>query len=294
MSKLGDILNKDVGNLATTVLKADVADIVKGAGRALNTDVGTIAKGASKVLTYDLGGLLTENSAQPNGSADASRVENNNDGAAAAPVGAPNGPAPETTGALALAAKTQAHTQNGPAPETTGALAPTPTAASAASTPEPGSTGTFIPVETPAGSAPSTEPAKARLTEALVNRQRLTEPSGTDLLTLLPLQIGNYERAKGVAHGDIASDPVNVTYSGNGEAVTLSLVSCWDADEALEKLERNRAKLENSRGSQELNWVAGIDTRGVVFLWVRSNFCFEVVSPRGVSPVARFLGDFPY
>jgi hypothetical protein len=61
-----------------------------------------------------------------------------------------------------------------------------------------------------------------------------------------------------------------------------------------DKLERNRAKLENSRGSHELNWVAGIDTRGVVFLWVRNSFCFEVVSPRGVSPIARFLGDFPY
>jgi hypothetical protein len=266
MSKIGDILNKDVGSLASKVLKADVADFVKGAGKALNTDVGTIAKGAGKVLTYDLGGLFTETGAQPGASSDATSVEQKN---AAAPTAMPNGSVPATTGSL-------------------------PAAASAIPVPEPGSTGAFVPVNAPTGAAPATEPAKARLTEALVNRQRLTEPSGTDLLNLLPLQIGNYERAKGVAHGDIASDPVNVTYSGNGDAVTVTLVSCWDADEALEKLERNRAKLENSRGSHELNWVAGIDTRGVVFLWVRSSFCFEVVSPRGVSPIARFLGDFPY
>jgi hypothetical protein len=208
--------------------------------------------------------LFAENGAQPGGAQHGSRVAN-----AASPAVTSNGPAPVTTGAL-------------------------PAAASAAPPPEPGSTGAFIPVKARVVTAPATEQAKARLTEALVNRLRLSEPTGTDLLNLLPLQIGNYEREKGFAHGDIASDPVNVTYSGNGEAVSVTIVSCWDADEALEKLERNRTKLENSRGSHELNWVAGIDARGVVFLWVRSSFCFEVVSPRGVSPIARFLGDFPY
>jgi hypothetical protein len=142
--------------------------------------------------------------------------------------------------------------------------------------------------------AEAADPPKARLTEALVNRQRFSEPEGSDLLTLLPLQVGNYERAKNSAQGEIASDPVNVTYSGNGEAVSVTVVSCWDGDEAREKLDRGRSKLENSRGSNELNWVAGIDSRGVVFIWVRNNFCYEVVSPRGVSPIARFLGDFPY
>ncbi|MEI6738606.1 MAG: hypothetical protein WCL29_09045, partial [Pseudomonadota bacterium] len=59
MGKLGDILNKDIGSIASKILKADVGDIVKGAGRALNTDVGTIAKGAGNVLNYDLGDFFS-------------------------------------------------------------------------------------------------------------------------------------------------------------------------------------------------------------------------------------------
>jgi hypothetical protein len=241
MSKLGDILNKDVG---------------------------TIAKGAGKVLSNDLGELLTENGAQPKADEAAALVDNIR-GTETQPNSALGHSSAQPKDGLAAAA---------------------PSAPSA----EPGSTGTFIPVESAVQPALPTQPAKARLTEALVNRQRLAEPIGADLLLLLPLKLGNYERTRGVAQGEIASDPVNVTYSGNGEAVSVTIVSCWDADEALEKLERNRAKLENSRGSHQLNWVAGIDARGVVFLWVRSNYFFEVVSPRGVSPIARFLGDFPY
>ena len=272
MSKFGDILNKDVGSLATKVLKADVGVMVKGAGRALNTDVGTIAKGAGKVFTYDLGELFSGNGSQPK----------------------PEPKSSIASGALedsALAA-TPATSLSAAAPHDD-AGGPSRASATIGMVPAPGSTGAFIPVNSATGPA-TTEPPKARLTEALVNRQCLAEPSGADLLLLLPLQIGNFERAKGVAHGDIASDPVNVTYSGSGEVVSVTLVSCWDADEALEKLERSRVKLENSRSSKELSWVAGIDTRGVVFLWVRSSFCFEVVSPRGVSPIARFLGNFPY
>lgn len=258
MGKLGDLLNKDVGSIASKVLKADVADIVKGAGRALNTDVGIIAKGAGKVLKYDLGELFTEG--DPSSTTSATEA-----GASA--------------GALRSTAQ--------------GALAATTPVAITEAPPQ-ASTGAFEPVAAEPTTGGAAEPQKARLTEALVNRLLLNEPAGSDLLTLLPLQSGNYTREKGSAHGSIAADPVNVTYSGNGEAVSVTIVSCWDADEARDKLERSKAKLENSRGSVEHCWIAGIDSRGVVFLWVRSSFCYEVVSPRGVSPIARFLGEFPY
>ncbi len=256
MSKIGDILNKDVGSLAAKVLKADVADLVKGAGRALNTDVGSIAKGAGGVLKYDLSDLFKNTDPVDPGSANATSPP---------------------AGTASAATQTSVAGQTPPSPHVE----------------IPGSTGAFPPVATTAQSE-SAEPPKARLTDALVNRQRLKEPVGSGLLTLLPLAVGSYAREAGNARGEIASDPVNVTYSGNGEAVSVTVVSCWDADEARDQLERNRGKLENSRGSTDLKWVAGIDARGVVFLWVRNSFCYEVVSPRGVSPIARFLGDFPY
>jgi len=259
MSKIGDILKQDVGSIAGKVLKADVTDIVKGAGRALNTDVGSIAKGAGKVLKYDLGGLFTQ-------------------------TGVPSTPA--ATGARAVS---EAPVLS--APGTSAEITAKPVAFEA---PTPGSTGAFRPVAAGPATSASAEPPKARLTEALVNRLLLSEPTGSDLLMLLPLQLGAYTRETGSAHGSIATDPVNVTYSGNGEAVSVTVVSCWDAAEARDKLDRSRAKLDNSRGSVQDGWMAGIDSRGVVFIWVRNSFCYEVVSPRGVSQIARFLGDFPY
>jgi hypothetical protein len=269
MSKIGDLLNKDVGSIATKVLKADVADIVKGAGRALNTDVGSIAKGAGKVLTYDLTDLFANNDPEP---------------AAATPSGAEQ---PEGQ-----------PTNDRPASAQPAATAPAANGIDAAG---PASTAAFVPVARDSSAttaAPSAADAgalpKARLTEALVNRQSLAAPSGADLLTLLPLRVGAYERAKANAQGDIASDPVSVTYSGNAESVTVTLYSCWDADEAIEKLTRGKNTLENSRGSMEQAWVAGINSRGVVFIWVRGSYCYEVLSPRGVSAIARFLGEFIY
>jgi len=182
-------------------------------------------------------------------------------------------------------------TGSAPSPPTPITSAPP---AAAAGKPTPASTGEFRPVAAGPSTSADTEPPKARLTEALVNRSLLTEPAGADLLTLLPLQVGSYTREIGLAHGSIATDPVNVTYSGNREAVSVTVVSCWDANEARDKLDRSKSNLDNNRGSMQDGWVAGIDSRGVVFIWTRNSFCYEVVSPRGVSPIARFLGEFPY
>jgi hypothetical protein len=253
MGKIGELLNKDIGGLAAKVLKADVGDMVKGAGRALNTDVSTIAKGAGKVLTYDLADLFTAD----NKTATAALTDGEN---AAANEATENG--------TASSAKTPAK----PAQE------PAQAANTASTNPEP-----------PASALP-----KAKLTEALVNRQKHRSIVGTSLATLLPLTIGAFARPANAAQGDIANDPVSVTYSSEHESLSITLEALWDEDEAHAKLHRRQAKLENVRYSVEQQWAAGIDAQGLVFIWTREQYCFEIVSPRGVSPVARFLGDFPY
>jgi hypothetical protein len=262
MSKIANLLNKDVGALATKVLKADVGDIVRGAGRALNTDVGTIAKGAKDVLTYDLGDLFVEGEQQP--AVDRETLAD----------------APANTKPVEPAAAT-------PTPATTAAFKPVPKASADTNA------GTAVEASKPASSALPELP-KARLTEALVTRGTRAAPEGTSLTVLLPVNVGPYERSRATAMGEIASDPVAVTYSGNGEAVSVICTSCWDADEAREFLTRGKIKLENNRGSDAHGWVAGIDSRGVVFTWVRGNYFYEITSPRGVSPIARFLEVFPY
>lgn len=260
MVKLVDLLNKDVGSLAAKVLKADVGNMVKGAGRALNTDVGTIAKGAGKVLSYDLGELFAAD-AKPEG------------------VNAESIAPTSETATNAVMPATQIETPNTNALNSVSvANAPTTSTPTASENDVNGN---------------STIP-RAKLTEVLVNRQQHAMPTGSALLTLMPLTIGAFARPSQAAVGDIASDPVSVTYSSNVEALSLSLDACWDSDESIEKLNRRRAALENARSGADNTWVAGVNSQGIVFIWRREQYCFEIVSPRGVSPVARFLADFPY
>lgn len=255
MVKLADILNKDVGSLAAKVLKADVGNMVKGAGRALNTDVGTIAKGAGKVLSYDLGDLFAADSK----------------------------PDEPTLTTVAPTSESPTATAS-PAPERAAILNTTSAPANAAS-----ASTTSPPPSDPASTVP-----RAKLTDALVNRQQHLMPAGSALATLLPIKVGSFARTQQSAQGDIATDPVSVTYSSNVEAISLSLDACWDSDESVEKLNRRRAALENARSGADNTWVAGVNSQGIVFIWRREQYCFEIVSPRGVSPVARFLADFPY
>ncbi len=256
MGKLGDILNKDVGSIATKVFKADVGEIVKSAGRALNTDVGTIAKGAGNVLSYDLSDLFS------------SGVENTD--AQGSGGGAP---------AQNQTENIQRHSTHAAAANAA-AVSTQPVAASVPS----------------ADASPATinPPARARLTEALVARNSRVMPAGLDLNSLLPVKVGAFSRLPGAAQGEIASDPVSATYSSNVEAITVTLAACWDADEARDKLKRRQSKLESARGTPDHSWAAGIDSHGVVFVWTREHFCYEIVSPRGVSALAGFLADFPY
>jgi|GEM_PF-2133332 len=256
MVKLVDLLNKDVGSLAAKVLKADVGNLVKGAGRALNTDVGTIAKGAGKVLSYDLSGLFA---------ADAKPESVNTDSSV-------------TASAAPLA-------------ETPAALVETPATKLMPAAADPLITPATPPPDTDNGAI--TAP-RAKLTEVLVNRQKHAKPAGTTLLTLMPLNVGAFSRPSQAAVGDIATDPVSVTYSSSVEALSLSLDACWDNEESTEKLNRRRGALENARSGADNTWVAGVNSQGIVFIWRREQYCFEIVSPRGVSPVARFLADFPF
>jgi hypothetical protein len=241
------------------------ADVGKVATKVLKADVGDIVKGAGKVLTTDVGTIA-------------------------------KGTSKVLTYDLADLFSDEKQDAGTAAPKPAGTY-PTPPAASATHTPNnepppPGSTASFTAVK-PAAATPGELP-KMRLTEALVMRQSRPAPSQTELTILLPLAVGAYERAKGSAHGDIASDPVSVMYSGNNEAVSVTVTPFWESDEAQAALAKSKNALENSRGSVEQSWIAGIDSRGVVFMWTRDTYCFEITSPRGVSPVARFLEVFPY
>lgn len=256
MGKLGDILKKDVGSIATKVLNVDVGDIVKSAGRALNTDVGTIAKGAGSVLTYDLGELFG------NGAEDGNRQ------ASDPSVALPDHPVNDQAEAKDRVAATTAGDGVPPA----------------------------VAINTAAGVSPANAgpPPRAKLNEALVTRNTRSAPAGVDLAILMPVKVGGFSRSHGAANGEIASDPVSATYGSDLEAVTLTLTACWDPDEARDKLKRRQSSLDNARGAPDQSWAVGIDSHGIVFIWTREHYCYEIVSPRGVPALAGFLADFPF
>ncbi len=244
------------------ILKKDVGSL---ANKVLKADVGHLVKGAGRMLNTDVstiakgaGNVLTY---------DLGELFTGD----VTPAGQPASPSPQA-GVAPSANLTAA-----PAVAATDSSTPAEKSATAA---------------TPAANANPAQ--RAKLTDALVTRRTRAMPDGSKLSTLMPTKVGTFSRMVNATEGEIASDPVSATYSNDIEAVTITLVSCWDAEEAKGQMQRRQGALENARSTPDNAWVAGIDSHGVIFIWTREQYCFEVVSPRGVSALARFLADFPY
>ena len=275
--KLGELLNKDVGAL------------VKDAGKVLNTDVGTLAKGAGKVLNSDLGDLL--------------RSEAAGDSAGQAAAEPPADP-------LTLATVKPAAAQQAPTP----APPPTPVSAPAAPVPPPAAAtaapaADFDPDATlklgsPADHDTSTvllapladDSALPNLADELVSRQRRAMPKGTSLLELLPYDAGEFSRPHARPTGELTSDPVTALYgAGGGVMVAMKLVQCWDADEAGERLQEVKVQAGKSyRMAPDKSWILAETLQGLVFSWTRDCYSFTATSPKGATPLAKFLLGFPY
>jgi hypothetical protein len=248
------IITKFLNQDVGKLLKADVGSI---ATKVLKADVGEIVKGTGNVLKYDLTDLFSNADADVDKAADAADAT------------------PSMTTATSEAA-----------PPIDAANIPVATAAVEAPAQK-------AVTESPTGST-ALAPPRQKLTSSIVNRQTRPMPEGSDLLQLMPVTVGAFSRPANQAQGDIANDPVSLSYSSEHEALTLTLEACWDNDEAMEKMQRRLTTLDNVRMGDDGDWAVGIDASGVIFLWMRAQYYFEIVSPRGVSAVARFLGDYPY
>ncbi len=257
LGKLGQVLNMDVGK----VLKADVGDIVKGAGKVLRSDVGDLLRDKPEEAT------------QPP--------------AATAPAVEAPKPVAEKLPELASAAKPA------PAfdPDATLQLRSPPvlTPQPAAKSPEPATA-------LPPGMTITPNPAPAPiLNDETVTRSRRPKPQGTNLTTLLPHNVGEFQRPHARPSGELTSDPATAIYGAGGETVEIRLVLCWDQDEAQERLTEIQSKTsDNMRVAADRSWVLGQTPQGVVFAWTRGSYAFIATSPRGLAPLTRFLWAFPF
>ena len=272
LGKLGAFLNRDLGSL------------VKDAGKVLNTDVGSLAKGAGRVLKTDLGDLLRDEP-QEDKPADkpAPPIESTvvpvarqspYDGSLTAPPFDPD--VTQKMEKVSTAAQpfdpdvTQKLDQAGVAPS------PAADAGTGASAP-----------------AQSTEHITFNL-ELLLRAERAV-PAGNEIKLLLPYTVGEFERPRATPSGELTNDPVNAVYAGRGESVLMQLAACWDAEEALQRVDDMLAKLgQTARTTSARDWVIGPTPQGMVYAWTRDCYYFCATSPKGANGLARFLSAYPY
>lgn len=272
LGKLGAFLNRDVGAL------------VKDAGKVLNSDVGSIAKGAGRVLKTDLGDLLRD---KPEADKPADETVS-----AAEITAVPTAKQSPYDGSMAplpfdpdVTQKMDMGSTAAPSfdPDVTQkmesvATAPPPVAAATAAA---------------SAQAPSTEHTTFNL--QLLLRAERAVPAGSEIKLLLPYAVGEFERPHATPSGELTNDPVNAVYAGRGESVLVQLAACWDADEALQRVDDVLAKLgQTARTTSERNWVIGPTPQGMVYAWTRDCYYFCATSPKGANALARFLSAYPY
>jgi hypothetical protein len=250
----------------------------------LTTDVGTIGKNAKRVLKTDLSELLR----------DAPPKEKPATIASAAPVATMATPElakttqqfdPDATQKMERMPHAAAHFD----PDVTQKM--DRTEAAATNTMAVHASGNAKAAETAVTLA--AEIAQFNL-ELLLRAQREV-PTGNEVKVLLPFDIGEFARPHATPSGELANDAVNAVYAGRGESVQVQLALCWDADEALERVDEMLTKMgQSARTTSERNWVMGPTSQGVAIAWTRGNYYFCATSAKGVNALARFLSAYPF
>lgn len=267
-------------------LKRDVSALVKDAGKVLNTDVGSIARGAGRVLKTDLGDLLrdTPEDAKPaivkvppvDSTTVAGTKPSPYDGSMVPPPFDPDVTQKMDMGSSAAPSFDPDVTQK----------------MDMAATPPPPPRGADANASVNA-QAHSTEHTNFNL--QLLLRAERAMPAGNDIKVLLPYEVGDFGRPHATPSGELTNDPVNAVYAARGESVLVQLAACWDADEALQRVDDVLAKLgQAARTTSERNWVIGPTPQGLVYAWTRDCYYFCATSPRGANALARFLSAYPY
>ncbi len=243
------------------ILNADV-------GKMLKTDVGDIAKGAQKVLKADVGDIVKGTGKVFTSDLGELLMGTEEEKAAAKAVA--EGKAPATDQAKAVAPATKSPATNAASDDSEFDIV------------EP------VPVPT------NVEPPP-RLTDELAMRNQRPKPDGTALTNLLPFQVGKYERSRSMANGDLASDPVTITYSGAKDTVNATVSLFWDEEEAMEQVVAIK-DLPNNMGRIGVDYAfaVGKSAQGPIFAWTRGSYFFMITTPKDSAALLRFLTVFPY
>ena len=138
-------------------------------------------------------------------------------------------------------------------------------------------------------------PRSTQLDDKTLLRQSRLAPHGNAAATLLPHQVNEFSREANHPEGNIAHDPAQAAYTSHYGNVQLLVEITWSSGEARDCL----AHLANTIGESAApaanqQWLLGQLNDSTVFAWCRENYYFRATSSGGGAVLVPFLTDFPY
>ncbi len=250
----------------------------RGLASFFKADVSDLMKGAGKVLRTDIGGLLRSPSA----------VE---------PVEAPVLPPDEHTSTKHVSRTTTNSLNNKrPSTETVNSIfaakrLQTPEEKLAALGDDDDGASQRVRVNTKFISTTRS----TQLDDKTLLRNTREAPRGNAAATLLPHQVNEFARDSALPQGDIAHDPAQAAYTSHYGNVQLLIEITWSSGEAHDCLTHLAKQLGDSAApAPEQQWVLGQLNDSTVFAWCRENYYFRATSAGGGAVLVPFLADFPY
>jgi hypothetical protein len=120
-------------------------------------------------------------------------------------------------------------------------------------------------------------------------------PTGNAADTLMPAQVNEFSRDPTQPQGNIAHDPAHASYTCHYGNVQLLVEITWSSGEARDCLAHLTKEIGAAAVSNtEQHWALGSLNDSLVFAWCRENYYFRATSAGGGNVLVPFLTDFPY
>ena len=138
-------------------------------------------------------------------------------------------------------------------------------------------------------------PRSTQLDDKTLLRQSRLAPHGNAAATLLPHQVNEFSREANHPEGNIAHDPAQAAYTSHYGNVQLLVEITWSSSEARECLAHLANTIGGTAApATEQPWLLGQLNDSTVFAWCRENYYFRATSAGGGVVLVPFLTDFPY
>ncbi len=139
------------------------------------------------------------------------------------------------------------------------------------------------------------QPRNTSLDDRNLVRLNRKAPYGNAADTLMPPQVNEFSRDPMQPQGNIAHDPAHASYTCHYGNVQLLVEITWSSGEARDCLAHLTKEIgAGAVSNTEQHWALGSLNDSLVFAWCRENYYFRATSAGGGNVLVPFLTDFPY